>query len=39
MRQDELTTLAQQSADNKVVNKVENPKNNNMIQTQLDSQT
>jgi len=34
MRQDELTTLAQQSADNKV----ENPKNNNMVQTQLDGQ-
>jgi hypothetical protein len=33
MRQDELTTLAQQSADNKV----ENPKNNNML-TQLDGQ-
>jgi hypothetical protein len=31
MRQDELTTLAQQSADNKVDNKVENPKNNNMV--------
>jgi len=38
MRQDELTTLAQQSANNKVDSKVENPKNNNMILTKVDGQ-